>query len=429
MADLQAMDGHVLIPARDGATLVFALNWSPVIGSRVDRLARRKAREARATHYVHGGTGAAAVGCARLRGRVGACYAAAQVFARLHSHGAVAGLLPMPDGRMWLAAARNGAVMARGDAVHTDEAAARAALGELDAVHPGLARQAITLTVEDLIAALDPAAALWRVGIPLRHVPVPIQGAALLIILALVLPPAWRAWNGVADVAPAAALPDAAQAWRDAVDRAASAVRVHDPRELARIFATLRRLPTRLQGWSLRSARCRPQSMDWSCVARYARTGPLATNRTLANQVPSPARAAFVSLDEAEITWRVPGHGAPLHPDSVPAAGHTELVVASLLQAVRAAFARVALGAPAPLPVVAPRDPHGAMLPPPADLPRVNRRDIVLHGPLRSFALIADPPGAASWTEVTLDVHPDRAVDVTHSPLMAQLQGVLYERE
>ncbi len=87
---------------------------------------------------------------ARLRGRAKACYAAAQVFAASHAHGTAAGLLPLDDGRVWLVAARNGAVMARGDRVYASDASARDALAELDTLYPGLAGQARDLSLDEL---------------------------------------------------------------------------------------------------------------------------------------------------------------------------------------------------------------------------------------------------------------------------------------
>ncbi|CAM3709938.1 Type 4b pilus protein PilO2 [Bordetella sputigena] len=424
----QAVGDHVLLAVDDGAVLVFGLAWSPLIGSRLDILARRKAREAGATHYVHGGVGAAAVGCARLRGRAKACYAAAQVFARLHAQGTAAGLLHLDDGRVWLVASRNGAVMARGDRVHADEAAAREALAELDAIHPGLACQLRTLSIEDLVVALDPASCLWRVGIPLTQLPMPVRGTVLLLLIALLVPPAWRAWHDHAQARTARPV-DPAQAWRDALDRATATVRIHDARQLGQIFATLKTLPVALRGWTMRSARCRPDGAEWSCAARYDRTAADATNRALAEHVPAGVRVVFTSLGEAQLLWRIPGRAVALRPDILGDSARTDLDFASALQTISPAFSRVALGAPAAFVVPPPRDEHGGPLPPPADLPRVRQRNVVLHGPLRSFALFASPPAVASWKAVALDLHGDRHPDVAQSPLMAQLEGVVYERE
>jgi hypothetical protein len=364
-----------------------------------------------------------------LRGRAAACYAAAQVFARMHPHGVAAGLLPIDDTRVWLVASSNGAVMARGDRIHACMASAQAAIAELDAQHPGLAGQARDLCMDDLAAALDPSASLWRAGLPLRHLPLPVQGTVLLIVLAVLLPPAWRSWRSAAPSRASSARIDPAQAWRDAQARAVAAVHIHDAEQLGQVFATLRTLPRTFLGWNMRSAHCRPDGHDWTCTARYARTAADATNRTLAERLPQAARAVFVSLDDADISWRVKGTRQALRPEVLPDKSQTDLRFASALQAIRPAFSRIVLGAPSALPIVPPRDEKGTPLPAPADLPRMRRRNVVLHGPLRSFALIARPPATASWNAIALDLHDDRRPDIAHSPLMAQLEGVVYERE
>jgi hypothetical protein len=163
-------------------------------------------------------------------------------------------------------------------------------------------------------------------------------------------------------------------------------------------------------------------------MARYARTAPDATNHALARTVPEAARTVFPTLDEAEILWSLAGQAGSLQPDRLPDARRTDLVFTSALQAIRPAFARISLGAPTAVAVVPPRDEQGQPLPAPADLTRMRRRNVVMHGPLRSFALFAQPPATLSWTGVALDVHDGRQADIAQSPLMAQLEGVLYER-
>jgi hypothetical protein len=433
----QPLGDHLLLSLPDETVLVFGLHWSAIVGSRVDVLARRKAREARATHYVHGGNGAAAVGCAclRARGKAGrkvrsrACYAAAQVFARMHPHGLAAGVLRMDDAVSWLVAARDGAVMARSDRLYPNEAAAHAALAELDVLHPGLAGTVRTLSVDDLARSLDPAAAMWRIGLPWSRVPVPVQGAILLVSLAVLLPPAWRAWQRRAAAPPPPAAVDPGQAWHDALSRAAASVRLHDAGQLGLVFQTLRKLPTALQDWTLQSARCRPDGHGWACRARYVRATPHATNLALAERLPASVRAVFASLDEADVLWRVAGRTHALQPAALPHMSQTDLLFASVLQSIRPAFASIVLGTPATFPVAPPRDAQGRPLPAPSDLPRLRTRSVVLDGPLRSFALLARPPATASWTEIALILHADRRPDIAHSPLMAQLQGVVYEHE
>jgi hypothetical protein len=427
---MESMGDHLLINLPGGAVLAFGLRWFPLVGSRVDVMARKKSREARATHYVHGGTRAAAVGCARLRGRMKACYAAAQVFAQAHGHGTVAALLVLQDQRAWLVAAQDGAVITRTDRIYATAGQAMDALVELDASYPGLSRTVLHLDLNSLAAALDPAACLWRSGSVFTQVPGPVRGTAVLLLLALLMsaglkhgwPHTRRAPAGVATI-------DPALAWHLAVAQAATATRVHQPGQLGRVFGALKQLPTAVRGWTLRSARCRPQAQDWACSASYGRVGPHATNQELAAAVPAYARPVFRDLEQAEVAWRMPGTSTVLEPAALASAQSTDVILASALQRIRPAFVQIGLGDPSALSVPAPRDKQGRPLPPPPDLPRIRLRNVTLQGPLRSFALFAQPSATTSWSEVTLALGSPIQPALARSQLTAQVRGTVYERE
>jgi hypothetical protein len=427
---MESMGDHLLVNLPGGAVLAFGLRWFPLVGSRVDVMARKKSREERATHYVHGGTRAAAVGCARLRGRMKACYAAAQVFAQAHGHGTAAALLVLEDQRAWLVAAQDGAVITRTDRIYSTAGQAMDALIELDASYPGLSRTVLHMDLNGLAAALDPAACLWRTGSVLAQVPGPVRGAALLLMLALLVsaglkhgwPDAQRKPAGTATI-------DPSMAWHLAIARAAAATRVHQPEQLGEVFGALKQLPTAVRGWALSSARCRPQAQDWACSASYARVGPHATNQELAAAIPGYARPVFRDLEQAQVAWRMPGTSAPLEPAALAGVQSTDIILASSLQRIRPAFARIGLGDPSALAVPAPRDEQGRPLPPPPDLPRIRLRNVTLQGPLRSFALFAQPAATASWSEITLALGSPTQPALARSQLTAQVTGIVYERE
>jgi hypothetical protein len=427
---MESIDDHLLLSLPGGAVLAFGLRWFPLVGSRVDVMARRKARDAGATHYVQGGARAAAVGCARLRGKMKACYSAAQIFAQAHQHGTAAGILSLQDDRAWLVASQDGAVIARTDRIYPTADQAMAALAELDQSYPGIAATLLHLDMEGLSATLDPAACLWRIGTVIAQLPGPVRGSALLLVLALLAsvlakqgwPDAQRRHAAVADIPPAVA-------WRAAVEKAAAAARVHRPEQLGSVFGALKQLPTAVRGWALRSARCRPQAADWNCSASYARIGPQATNQDLAVAVPTYAQPVFRGIEQAEIAWRVPLAFTALQPDALGGAGDTDLVFASALQRIQPAFVRIGLGDPAAFPVTPPLDAQGRALPPPPDLPRIRLRQVDLQGPLRSFSLFSGSEAAASWSEVALTLGAEIPPALARSQLIAQLKGVVYERE
>jgi hypothetical protein len=428
------MEDPLMIDVPEGAVLVFGMRWFPLVGSRVDVLARKRAREARATHYVHGGTRAAAVGCARMRGRPRACYSAAQVFAHAHPHGIAAGLLLLDDRRTWLVASQDGAVMTRADRVYASTQLAMNGLAELDELYPGLSQGLEQLHISTLAANLDPVASLWQVGTRIGQIPGPVRVAAALLVVAVLAPQAWHAWHvwrarGAAHAGHAKKA-DPAQAWTSALSSYAASMPVHSSEQLGKVFGSLRQLPTFLRGWTLQSARCRPQANDWSCSASYGRIAPDATNREFAAAMPAQRRPVFKQLDQADLDWRVTaGPSLSVNPAALARPAVTDILFGSTLQRIRPAFAQIALSEPAALSVPAPVDAQGRPLPVPADLPRLRRRNLSLRGPLRSFALFAHPSATIAWSELVLSVGAVRVPTVGSSALTAQLHGVVYERE
>src|SRR5690606_8372490 len=151
MAAVPAPGQLLLIETPDGsASLAFGLSWFAVVGSHAQSMARSRARRMRATHFVTGGQGAMAGGCARLAAhqRRRPVHAAAQVFAHLYPDGAVASVVPLPDGQWWLAAAHDGAVVARGDTLYSDAQQASTALRALADHYPSLRQQDGVLSLQ-----------------------------------------------------------------------------------------------------------------------------------------------------------------------------------------------------------------------------------------------------------------------------------------
>ncbi len=223
-------------------------------------------------------------------------------------------------------------------------------------------------------------------------------GTVLLVVLALLAPPAWRAWQRATPSPPPARV-DPARAWRDAQARAAAAFffffffRAHPrcrparPRVchaahlaggLAGLDHAVRALPAGRIELGLFRALCQDLAPD-------------ATNRALAQHLPATVRPSFSTLDDAQLLWRVAGRTGTLRLEILRDAARTDLDFASTLQAIRPAFARIALGAPAALAVSPPRDESGRPLPPPDDLPRMRQRNVVLQGPAALLRLVRQP--------------------------------------
>ncbi len=133
-----------LRPAQPKGQWVHGMSWSAVVGSHAQAVARLRARQMRASHYLLGGERAMAAGCARIRGR-GVCYSAAQQVAAHCAPDAFAAVVSLDD-RHWLVAVQDGAVLAGGDQVFTQEDQALAALQRLGmepSRRPDRARQAL----------------------------------------------------------------------------------------------------------------------------------------------------------------------------------------------------------------------------------------------------------------------------------------------
>ncbi|ALM83756.1 type 4b pilus protein PilO2 [Bordetella sp. N] len=432
---MEAVDEALTMELEGGALLVFGMRWFPLVGSRPDALARRRARDVRATHYVHGGTRAAAVGCTRLRGRPRPCHSAAQAFAQSYPQGTAAGMLMMDEGRAWLVATQDGAVMARTDRIYADRDHALAGLGELEQFYPGLAAAVHDLDLAMLADRLGLSTTIWRLspwlGLPTSGARV----AGMLLMAGLAGGGAWQAWrHWMRPTPPVARSTVAVDAWHAAFARQAAGLRLHDAAVLRGVFLSLRQLPVETRGWALDSARCAAQTREWVCQASYRRVSPAGSNRGFAAAPPAGDQAGFAGprfegLDLARVSWKAAGGGAVVAETPLHGRDAGNLHLGSALQRLLPAFGRIALGTAAALPLAAPLDKEGRALPRPADLPVLYARPLSMHGPLRSYALFQSPPAGTSWRELSLTLTPGRRAEANGSALMAQLDGVVYERE
>ena len=293
----------------DGATaraLVFGLKWSPLVGSRIASLARKRARQARATHYVYGGNRGAAVGCASLgkMPRAQTNYSAAQIFARQYPDGAVAVLLKLDEDTFRLAGALDGAVIARTDKLFNTNLAAHQALGELRQASPALViygehgsampedfaatAPVRALSIEQITQGADAQSCLIPAGRAWASLSFAVRALLVLLSCSLVLQIVYfsRRHSRLKAVVPATAVAPSI-AWQQAIDGFARLHPVHTGNESRRVMETFRRLPLDIDGWSLTGAMCQAGGSLWTCGARYARRGRVATNSALLGAVPA----------------------------------------------------------------------------------------------------------------------------------------------
>lgn len=431
--------------------LAFGLRWFALIGSNIPKLARSRGRRLRATHYVVGGAPAMVAGFGRARpglrrpkpSRRGQTADAApfqsagQLFAMLYPEGGHS-LVRLPDGRHWFVAAHGGAVLSQTDRVFDSLDEALHEQRALLAQRPSLKEQAADQVWADLLRSVEPGAAL--IALPTRWAELPFALRLFLgcIGVAALAPTIWNA-----AVQPSfrkdAITPDPVPGPDpviEAYQAMLSGTTVHPQAELARLLAGMGALPVHVQGWALRRAQCEAGPQQWNCSAVYARVHPLATNHGLYALVPAGWRVSFKPLEEATLAWHMASRPIPLADSTLPSSVYVDTQVAGGLQGLRPAFASVALSAPTALlprmPLAARADASQVQAQAQAahhGLPIIRRRTLVLHGPLRSMALMPGPVSMARWSRLVIDVQPQPRPSLVASALVAELQGDIYEQE
>ncbi len=362
-----------LRPADPHGQWVHGMSWSAVVGSHARSVARLRARQMRASHYLLGGERAMAAGCARIPGRA-AYYSAAQQVAAHCAPDAFAAVVAL-DARYWLVAVQDGAVLAGGDQVFAHEAQAREALQRLclePSRRPDRVRQALE-------AAPLPAARLHC--LPPRP--------AFLLAMPLLLLACLAIWGGWGRAVPAQGSAQAAPAPEPAPALC-----------LGQVLDSVHRLPMRHAGWRLAGAQCLPGQDGWQCRARYQPESSRALSADFQRQLASDWELELPGLDEAVLRWRAAG---PCQADPRP----VDRRWMHALQPWRAAFTEVWMG---PWSATA----EGRV------------RQLRLNGPLRSYALPAWDILPARWRHLRLQVDPAQGSDARRSPLTLLLEGGIH---
>ncbi|MBU4610288.1 hypothetical protein IMZ29_06970 [Achromobacter sp. GG226] len=423
----------------DGRTLVFGLAWNVVIGNDLDRLARRSARRAKASHYVRGGPRSHIVGTVRLKGRDAAgsaLHSPAAAIARAMPTGTRAVRVRWEDGRVWVGAAHNGAVLMGGDRIYASDFEADAAVAALHDMHPdlqaygdGTAQPLPAGVITDHLTAdttLQPSKlTLAAVPVGLRWL---LAGAAALALLNA----GWTTWRDHQQqqerAAREASRPDDAQLWRDAVAAWQAGTVVDGQPGLSSLYDALLSIPLALGRWPLHSATCTPATASqWSCEARFRR-GPLGTHADAVAAAPPGWDLDVSNLALVEARWTARRVTTTLAATGTPSWGWTswqQLLPA--LEGVATREAQPAAIQPAPTWL-----PDGTQYqPPPAHqsgvkLPRTRNFDVT--GPLRSFSLAPIWP-QARISKVQLHVLDEATPTLQRSALTATLTGTIYETD
>ena len=435
---------HVLVSLQNRqAALVFGMTWHTILGSQLVQEARRRAAAAGATHLVHADAQAESVGTIRLSrahraGHAQRLYSAAQLFARLHSRGVAVACLDLPDGASWVAAVRDGTVLARTDVVYASSAEADFAAAELLAREPDSIRygrldggRVQPLDLDLLAAELAPQAALQLRPRAWTAVP---RSLVMLMALCVLVPVGQRGWQAYQakqrqglEAQRAANRLDPVLAWRERYADYLAGLSTLAQENLPQALETLEQVPLNVAGWRFDGARCEPaQQSRWTCEAIYQRGMQSASNAGFAQAASSEWRMLWAPFDQVMPSFSSAMPPRPLSLASLTPLTRQDLDAVSRLQVLRAAFGNAEIGPVEAVDVGHPQESDGVAVARPSGVPMLSRRRIRLAGPMRSLYALATLEGPYRWSRLTLAVNPSSRPTLKLSALMATLEGVLY---
>lgn len=410
-----------------GQPVIFGMDWTAVVGGQPLKLARKRARLMRATHYLLTGAPAMTVGCVQLERQYFAqscgIYSAATLFAVAYPSAAVACLVRFEEG-CWMVASHSGSIISDTDRWFADAAAALDALNTIRLRFPNL------VVYEELVASSaqlpvwlnDKCSEQARMS---AYQTARLGGKSRVVALALI--GATGVWLSLvqqsSEEGTAVTQANPGQRWLDTMGRYAQQHPVHGFADLMRVMAAWRRVPFDPAGWQLLRVQCEPVLSDWSCAAHYRRQHRFALNQHLVAVKPGDWEFHAVALDRATLTWSLLQAGQPLD------FSHEPLRVdwMTSLQRLSPLFEHIQLGLAAKLPMHAPMDSQGRVLERPAGLPNWHQRSLALKGPLRAMTALQELTAPIRWRSATLEVGNISGQELTRSALVVQLIGDLFE--
>lgn len=419
----------------DGHMLAFGLVWQPIIAGHSEQLAKRLARQSKASHYVAAGRNAASVGMANFakKGRRRtAYYSAAQLFALHHANGTFAAIYPINKQSVWLVAAHEGAVITRTDRLCRSHEVADSILDDLKKAYPQL-RVLATPESNDWFTPLlaDGSDRLRSCRLmPVqrfaaysnRVVLAGFMGFAAIVIWKFLPELTPRPQPITENVAEQHAI-----LWQQAVQNTASRVHLHTVHSSHLVLQHLYRLPVQLAGWVLNRVECQYQHPRWRCTALLKRSDLRATNAGLFEVVPKQWSLRFSSIDQLQATWDFVVPVVSLDQTRIPTGTDIQKNLFSYLQGLQPAFNEITFGEAIALPVPPPLDSEGLPISPPADLLTYRSRSLSVRGPLRSMSILLPHLQAIAWRQLVLSVGEPSSVNLLSSQLTLALNGAIYE--
>ena len=413
-----------------GQSVLFGMHWSAVIGSQAMKLARKRARLLRATHFLVAGAPASTVGCAQLakhhHNSSEPTYSAAALFAATFPIAAVASLVAFEDGRCWMVAAHSGSILSQTDQWFENLSEAQEALSEIRLRFPNL-------QVHQVCTASATALPEWlnercpeQTRLLINRVSRVNASVGWGMVLAVAVTGAWTYWRPETPVFDATVVQDhSAQRWLEVMNHYALQHPVHGFSDLMRVMADWRRVPFDPSGWKLLKIQCEPLLFEWSCAAQYRREHRLALNQHLESAKPLGWTLHPIALDQASLTWTIPQAAQALS----LAQSQPPFDWMTTLQSVSPLFEHIQLGVPAKLRLSSPLSAQGQPIAEPEGMPRWEKRSLALKGPMRSLSALQGLQMPVRWRSATLEVGAISGQALARSALVVQLIGEMFEQK
>lgn len=440
---------HALVQ-EDNRTLVFGVDWAPLLGSRTDSVARKKAAELKATHYTvitnNGQTGLGTVKLGRAEKKeIGKrkIFPAAAAFAIFRPMGTAVGFFALEDGRIWLVLSQNGMIRRNGDLIYEDEDTAWKRYHQLQAEAQDPERngpnwsfysnldiaQVEQIALEDLLnVEIRPFEAR---NFSLDQLPKPVKVCLWLLMGFFAVNAAldaYQAWSRDRRLAELRAnMQDPEQAWQVAISEEAQHKRVDSLKGVEALYQKLVEIPLDVAGWRLHEAACEAAGMLWQCTGTFLRKGYGATNDQFEAALPKGWKARFDPLGTAQGVWSfsIVGSKTGVAAANLPTREKILRSPVSQLQSILPAFTSIRLPNAEPWNVAMPVDGNGKPVSRPSNLAIPGAIPLLLEGPLRSLSVWEVESTPTAIRKIVIN-RVDAEVKLNSSPLKMTLTGDLY---
>lgn len=427
-----------IVDATPDASVVYGLQWEPIVGSHLEKQSYKRALELKVSHYVKAFGPFTAFGYCDIHEsnlvQGHRYYSAAAIFAQRHSQGVYWARREMPSGMEWIVAAQDGAIVTGTDRLCSHDEASEI-VAKLAERYPHIIDAG--LDDADFAPYLNDHAELHRLRTPFQSVPVPIKVAVGVLLGFMLLDTGWqqyKAYQARKEAEERAVYHvDAEQLWLNAIDQWQQTVRLGGQEGVSSVLSALSEVPVDVGNWTIASGACYAAETGWNCEAAYARG--LGTNMTFKTSAPSNWSVVWDGLNRALARWSIPYAFQPLDRQTLPVMEDVGLGYISRLQRVLPSFESLVVHPPEKVAVNEPTAPdakgnivpvpHPGTSDPRLSIPSFQRFQVV--APLRSL-LVMPIDQNFQIDSIQFTYTPAGSSSLTKSMFAASLAGGFYVR-